>query len=150
MTLWSESGLAELRELLHRAVVHSDAEAMRTAVDRLFSQGPEGLSAAAEYAIRSPDYVMEMPQSRERIRGREAMRRMQETYPVPPAITVRRVTGAGRVWVMEGINDYAGDVWHVVLVLELDETGRIVRDTRYYGRPFPPDPSRAALVDPLE
>jgi hypothetical protein len=32
------------------------------------------LSAEAEYNVRHEDYVMEMPQSEERIRGREKMR----------------------------------------------------------------------------
>ncbi|MFZ3497481.1 nuclear transport factor 2 family protein [Streptomyces sp. 5.8] len=139
----------EVRELLRRAVADSDAAAMREAVDRLFAQGPDGLSPEAEYAIRHPDYVMEMPQSGERIRGRDAMRAMQESYPTPPAITVRRVVGAGPLWVLEGVNDYAGDVWHMVAVLELDPLGRVVRETRYYGRPFEPEPSRAVLVEQM-
>ena len=41
------------------------------------------LSAEAEYALRHEDYVMEMPQSGERIRGRENMRAFQEAYPTP-------------------------------------------------------------------
>jgi plasmid stability protein len=42
------------------------------------------------------------------------------------------VVGSGQVWVVEGTNDYAGDVWHVVAILELGTDGSIVRDTRYY------------------
>ena len=42
------------------------------------------LSAEAEYELRHEDHVMEMPQSRERIRGRENMRAFQEAYPTPP------------------------------------------------------------------
>ena len=41
------------------------------------------LSAEEEYEIRHEDYVMEMPQSYERIRGRERMRDFQEAYPAP-------------------------------------------------------------------
>ncbi len=146
----SDSEVAALRQLLRRAVDRSDEAAMREAVERLLSHGPDGLSPEAEYELRSPDYVMEMPQSGERIRGRDAMRRMQESYPVPPTITVRRVTGARGVWVLEGVNDYAGDAWHVVAVWELDDDARILRDTRYYARPFPPDLSRAELVEPID
>ncbi|WP_223837535.1 hypothetical protein [Streptomyces venezuelae] len=146
----SDEEIAEVRELLRRAVTRNDASAMRTAMGRLFDGGPEALSPTTEYELRHPDYVMEMPQSGERIRGREAMRRMQEGYPVPPTITVRRVTGAGPVWVLETVNDYAGDIWHAVVVFELDQEGRILRDTRYYGRPFPPEDSRAALVERMD
>ena len=42
------------------------------------------LSAEAEYELRHEDFVMEMPQSGERIRGREKMREFQEAYPTPP------------------------------------------------------------------
>jgi hypothetical protein len=43
----------------------------------------------------------------------------------------------------EGINDYGGDRWHVVLIPELDEAGHIVTDTRYYAQPFDPPEWRA-------
>ena len=42
------------------------------------------LSPEEEYEIRHEDYVMEMPQSGERIRGRQKMREFQEVYPNPP------------------------------------------------------------------
>jgi hypothetical protein len=77
------------------------------------------------------------------------MRSMQEAFPTPPALRLRRVVGAGRVWVVEGVNDYAGDVWHVVLTLELDDDGRILRDTRYYAQPVEPPSWRAAWVEPI-
>lgn len=86
---------------------------------------------------------MEMPQSIERIRGRDAMRAMRESYPTPPDVRLRRVRGYGRTWVVEGINDYDGDVWSVVLILELGEDGLIVRDTRYYSQRS--DPSAVAI-----
>jgi hypothetical protein len=52
----------------------------------------------------------------------------------PFSVRLRRVTGSGRTWVIEGVNDYGGDVWNVVLILELDKQGLIFRDTRYYGQ----------------
>ena len=137
----------EVTNLFRRAVETSDAAVMRQAVEMLFERGPEELSPDEEYLTRHVDYVMEMPQSGERIRGREAMREMQRGFPVPPTITIRRVVGSGRVWVVEGVNDYAGDVWHVVAILEFTPDARIVRDTRYYGRPFAPSEHRSDLVE---
>ena len=99
--------------------------------------------------LRHAGWTSEWPQSGERIRGREAMRAMQVAFPTPPQLTVRRVVGAGRVWVLEGVNDYGGDVWHVALVLEFDDDGRIVRDTRYYAQPVEPPAWRAPWVEPL-
>jgi hypothetical protein len=138
---------SEVQQLLRKAVQNSDHVAMRDAIDRLFAGGKDALSAEAEYRLRHEDYVMEMPQSGERIRGRDAMRSMQEAYPTPPTITIRRVTGADRLWVIEGVNDYDGDIWHVLVVLELDLEGRFVRDTRYYSRPFDPPAWRAQWVE---
>lgn len=140
--------MTDVQELFRRAVRDSDADAMREGIERLFGQaGPEALSAEAEYELRHEDYVMEMPQSGERIRGRDAMRAMQEAFPTPPTITLRRVSGSGHVWVVEGVNDYAGEVWHVVAVFELDDDGRIVRDTRYYTQPTEAPEWRSAWVE---
>src|SRR3712207_9587486 len=56
-----------------------------------------------EYAIRHEDYVMEMPQSGERFRGRQNMRAFQEAHPTPPSsLQVRRVLVRERLCVVEG------------------------------------------------
>jgi hypothetical protein len=137
-----------VQDLFRRGVRENDESAMREGVTRLFAHGgTDALSPEAEYLLRHEDYVMEMPQSGERIRGRDNMRAMQEAFPVPPTITLRRVVGSGQVWVVEGINDYDGDVWHVVLVMELDPDGLIVRDTRYYTQKSEPPAWRADWVE---
>ncbi len=141
---------SEVRELFLRAVADDDPAAMRDGIEILLGLTGDGLSPEAESRLRHEDYVMEMPQSGERIRGRDAMRAMQEAYPVPPSIALRRVVGSGRVWVVEGTNDYAGDVWHVVLVLELDAAGSIVRDTRYYTQGSEPPSWRAPWVEAID
>jgi len=66
------------------------------------------LSAQEEYELRHQDYVMEMPQSEESIRGREKMREFQEAYPTPPSIQLRRVLVRDGLWIVEGVNDYGG------------------------------------------
>ena len=60
-------------------------------VPRFLAELFSDLSAEAEYEMCHEDYVMEMPQSGERIRGREKMRQLQEDYPAPPTIQLRRV-----------------------------------------------------------
>lgn len=124
-----------------------DSDAMRTGLEKMVG-GDSGLSAADEFDLRHDDYVMEMPQSGERISSRDRMRAMQESFPgPPPVITLRRVTGAGRFWFVEGTNDYGGDVWHVALALELAPDGRMLRDTRYYAKPLDPPAWRAKFAD---
>ncbi len=138
-----------VRALLGQAAASSDAGAMREAVDLLFSGAPDALSADDEYQLRHQDYVMEMPQSGERVCGRDAMRAMQSHYPSPPAITVRRVTGAHGVYFIEGTNDYGNAVSHVAAIWELDAAGRIIRDTRYYAEPLPAASWRSEWTEPI-
>ncbi|MEP7035620.1 MAG: nuclear transport factor 2 family protein [Dermatophilaceae bacterium] len=139
----------DVRELFLRAINENDSSAMLEGIQRLFGLTGDGLSPEAEYRLRDEHYVMEMPQSGERIRGRDAMRAMQEAFPVPPSITLHRVVGSGQVWVIEGTNDYGGDVWHVVAILELGADGLIVRDTRYYTQKSEAPGWRAEWVEPM-
>ena len=53
-----------------------EQEAHRFLTELLSNLNPE-----AEYELRHQDYVMEMPQSGERFRGRENMRAFQEDFP---------------------------------------------------------------------
>jgi len=84
-----------------------EQEAQRFLVD-LFSN----LSAQEEYELRHREYVMEMPQSGERLWGREKMREFEEAYPTPPSIQLRRVLVRDRLWVVERVNNYgAGQIF---------------------------------------
>ena len=108
------------------------------------------LSAQEEYELRHQDYVMEMPQSGESIRGRDKMRKFQEAYPTPPSIQLRRALVRDGLWVVEGVNDYGGgQVYDVVLLIELRE-GKMWRDTRYYAEPFEAPEWRAQWVERME
>jgi hypothetical protein len=118
-------------------------------VRELFTRLFEHMSAEEEHDLRHPDFVMEMPQSGERIVGRENMRRMQENYPGPPNIELRRVVGSGDVWVLEMRSDYDGRIYHVVVIVEFRD-GKIVRETRYYADPFDAPEWRAEWVESME
>ncbi|WP_412543030.1 nuclear transport factor 2 family protein [Longispora sp. K20-0274] len=118
----------------------------RRILERLFGgDGIVALSAEEEYAARAEDFVMDMPQSGERIMGRDAMRKMQEAYPAPPSIRVRRIIGDGDLFVMEAVSDYGGDIYHVSNIVEFRD-GRIIRETRYYAAPFPAPEWRSRWV----
>ena len=140
--------MSDVLEMFRQAIATDDADAMRQALATLFS-GAGGVSASDEYELRHEAYVMEMPQSGERITGRDRMRRMQESFPGPaPSITINRVSGARHSWFVEGVNEYGeGDRWHVVVALQFASDGRMLRDTRYYAQDFDPPPWRAEFVD---
>lgn len=108
------------------------------------------LSAEAEYELRHEDYAMEMPQSGERIRGRDKMREFQEAYPTPPTIHLRRVVVSKGLWILEGVNDYGEEqVFNVVVIIELKD-GKMWRDTRYYAQPFNAPEWRTQWVERME
>jgi hypothetical protein len=107
------------------------------------------LSPEEEYEIRHEDYVMEMPQSGERIRGREKMREFQEAYPNPPSMQLRRVIVRENLWVVELVSDYGGRIYHPVLIIE-HRDGKMWRDIRYYSEPFEAPEWRAQWVERME
>jgi len=107
------------------------------------------LSAKAQFELH-PDYVLEMPQSGERIRGRDNMQAYKEAYPNPPTIQLRRVVGAGDVWVVEARSDYGdGQTYHVIDIVQYRDN-KIWRETRYYAQPFQAPEWRAQWVEPME
>ena len=119
----------------------------REIIEGLFGDGVLKLDAQAEHELRHEDYVMEMPQSGERIRGRDKMRQFQEAYPNPPKAVLRRVVGSGEVWVMEATSDYpGGGTYHVANIVEFRE-GKILKETRYYAEPFEAPAWRAEWVE---
>jgi hypothetical protein len=112
-------------------------------------------SAEEDYMMRHQDYAMEIPQSGERIRGREEMRKFQAAefqaaYPNPPTMQLRRVLVRDGLWVIEWVNDYGGGrVYNVVAIIELRD-GKIFRETRYYAEPFEAPEWRARWVERME
>ena len=145
-------GEASVQDLFRRAIADSDSAAMRQGLERLLGiTDGGGVDAEEEYQLRTPDFVLDMPQSGERIRGRDAMRAMQRAFPTPPqSLAIRRVVGAERTWVLEGQIDYGQGPWSVVLVMELNGDGLIARETRLYAEHSEPPAWRAEWVEPLE
>ena len=125
----------------------TDQEIRARLTDMLTNLDPE-----TEYPWRHPeDFVSDMPQSGERIRGRDNMLAMQRAYPREnvPTFHVQRVSGGGDVWTLEATGDYPGERFHVVVVFELRD-GKIVRENRYFAQPFEAPQWRAQWVEPME
>jgi hypothetical protein len=102
--------------------------------------------------VRHPDdYVMEMPQSGERFRGRENMRAFQEAHPTPPSsIQLRRVLVKEGLWIVEVVIDYgSGQVFDAVLILELRD-GKMWRDRWYFAEQFEAPQWRVQWVERMD
>jgi hypothetical protein len=111
------------------------------------------LSPEEEYNVRhQEDYVMEMPQSGERFRGRENMRAFQEAYHLspPPSLQVRRVLVKEGLWVVEGVIEYGdGRVLDFVVISELKD-GKMWRDRWYFAEPFEAPEWRSQWVERMD
>lgn len=97
-------------------------------------------------AVYHDDVVIQWPQSGEVIRGRKNIRELREAYPTPPNATLRRIIGAGDLWAIEMVFDYAGDRFDVVLIHEWRD-GLVVSETCYYAAPFQAPAWRARWVE---
>jgi hypothetical protein len=100
----------------------------------------------AEHEIYREEAVLEYPQSGERIRGRRNIQASRAAQPNQKRFTVRRIVGAGQLWVTEFILTYDGQPSYTVSIMEFED-GKVARETQYFGDPFEPGPSRAQWVE---
>lgn len=101
---------------------------------------------AAEHAINEDHAILEYPQSGERIRGRDSIQASRMAQPNKKRFTVRRLRGAGDLWISELVLTYDGEPNYVVSIMEFAGV-KVVRETQYLGEPFEPGPSRSQWVE---
>ncbi len=118
---------------------------IRSALDRHWAASDLN-DFAAEHQIYREDAVLEYPQSGERIRGRRNIEASRAAQPNRKRFTVRRIIGAGDLWVTEFVLTYDRRPSCAVSIMEFRD-GKVMRETQYFGDPFEPGPSRAHLVE---
>lgn len=106
---------------------------------------------AAVAAVLSDDFVLEWPQSRERIRGAGRFARMNAEYPAHGrwSFTVHRVVGdAGEavtdVSVTDGVQSARAISFFTV------RAGKVARVVEFWPEPYEPPANRAHLVERME
>ena len=124
-----------------------DDREMRAALDRHWAASDAG-DFAAEHDIYDADAVLEYPQSGERIRGRDNIRQSRAAQPNVKHFDVRRIVGAGDLWITELIMTYDATPYYTVSIMEFTD-GKVARETQYFAAPFAPSPSRARWVEPI-
>jgi ketosteroid isomerase-like protein len=126
----------------------------RATVERLramFESGSLDALSGQLYELAADDFVQEWPQSGERIRGRDNAKAINDNYPQmtgsSPKFSMRRMSGEGAHWVVEGSIDYGdGTPVSYVGVAELRD-GKIARITEYFGNPFEAPAWRSQWVE---
>jgi hypothetical protein len=118
---------------------------IRAALERHWSAS-DANDFETEHQIYRDDAVLEYPQSRERLNGRRAIEASRTAQPNLKRFTVRRIIGAGDLWVSEFVLTYDGLPSYTVSIMEFRD-GKVARETQYFGDPFEPGPSRAQWVE---
>ena len=104
---------------------------------------------AAEHEIYAENAVLEYPQSNERITGRQRIEASRKAQPDRKRFAVRRIQGAGDLWISELVLTYGDRPFHVVSIMEFAGDA-VVRETQYFGEPFPPGASRTGLTEQMD
>jgi SnoaL-like domain len=93
---------------------------------------------AAEHDIYDENVLCEYPQSGERIHGRRNLQASRGRNPGKPSgFKVRRIVGAGELWVTEYTINYDGygKPFQTVSIMEF-QNGKVVHETQYFAEPF--------------
>jgi len=124
----------------------TDDRERRTTLERHWAASDTD-NFAVEHEIYRDDAVLHYPQSGERIRGRRNIEESRRVQPNRKRFTVRRIVGAGDLWITEFVLSYDGVPSYSVSIMEFSDGG-VARETQYFCDPFEPGPSRAHLVEP--
>ena len=121
------------------------------ALAREFWRLMAGNDFAAVAAVLAEDFVLEWPQSGERIRGAERFARMNQEYPAHGRwrFELHRVLGSGEEAVTEvSVSDGVQSARAISFFTVVD--GRISRLVEYWPEPYPAPANRAHLVEAMD
>jgi SnoaL-like domain len=139
----------------------------RTIVER-YARALQDKDHDALALLITDDYVDEMPQSGERVRGKANQLALLHNYPggvgtidpkstrlvsaedrwvLTPSFTMLRIEGSGDVYTYVGTATYAnGETWHMIQIVEVHQS-KIAKTTSWYAAPFEAPAWRAGFVE---
>jgi hypothetical protein len=102
-------------------------------------------------SVLAPEFVLDWPQSKERIRGADNFARMNGQYPAngPWKFAIHRIVGneteaVSDVTVTDGVQVATAISFFTVA------RGKVTRMVEYWPEPYAPAANRAHLIEPLE
>jgi len=102
-----------------------------------------------EHDLYHDDAVLDYPQSRERIRGRQNIQITRTLQPNKKRFVVRRITGSGSLWVTEYVLTYDGQPFNTVSIMEF-RGAKVAHETQYFASAFEPGESRQKWVESMD
>ncbi len=102
-------------------------------------------------AVLAQDFVLEWPQTKERIRGAERFGRMNQEYPAhgPWRFTINRLIGTES----EAVSDVTvtdGERSDRAITFFTVAHGKVIRIVEFWPGPSLPAPNRAHLTEPMD
>ncbi|WP_173071872.1 nuclear transport factor 2 family protein [Phytohabitans houttuyneae] len=98
-------------------------------------------------ALLADDVVYELPQSRERILGKERYVQFNVEYPGDWHLTVHMAVGEERHAATWARFVVGGEEQQALTFFELDDDGLIAKVTDFWPEPYEPPPGREHLVE---
>ena len=102
-----------------------------------------------EHRIYEEDAVLDYPQSGERTRGRRNIEGQRASQPNKKRFTVRRIIGAGDLWITELTITYDEKPSYTVSIMEF-RGDKVARETQYFADAFAAPASRAQWVERMQ
>ena len=103
-------------------------------------------------AVLAPEFVLEWPQSKERIRGAANFVRMNQEYPAhgPWQFTINRVVGTELAAVSDVTVTDGVQTGRAISFFEVVAEGKVVRIVEFWPEPYAAPANRAHLVEQCE
>jgi hypothetical protein len=111
----------------------SDQE-IRQALDRHWAASDSG-DFTTEHDIYEEDAVLDYPQSRERILGRQNIQITRTLQPSKKRFVVHRIIGSGDLWITEFVLTYDVRPYYTVSIMEFRGV-KVAHETQYFADPF--------------
>ena len=109
-------------------------EQIREALNRHWAASDSG-DFATEHEIYQEDAVLDYPQSRERIVGRQNIQTTRTLQPNKKRFVVDRISGSEDLWVSEFILAYDKRPYYTVRIMQF-HGAKVARETQYFADPF--------------
>jgi hypothetical protein len=107
---------------------------IREALDQHWTASNSG-DFATEHNIYHDDAVLDYPQSRERILGRNNIQITRTLQPNKKRFVVHRMMGSGDLWITEFVLTYDAQPFYTVSIMEFRGV-MVAHETQYFADPF--------------
>ena len=96
----------------------------------------EANDADTMHGLRDEAFVVDFPQTGERLSGRDVVRAFEEAHDTGGSFELTGLVGDGDVWTAQGVMRTGEQETYVVSISEL-RNGRVIRSIDYFAGPLP-------------